>query len=236
VKRLERDFHPGPPEALDVIAVSAVAAAMAAFVPDADSWQRGEPVIRTVQIHLGEVAFSLRNGDVPAPVHTDILARLVELADDPFQRIALEEQLLRQFAHGCAVCGLPFWFPLAPRALLDFVFRDHGVTIASLGEVAFGKTLFESIPEADVIDASQAPSFIVALESFLHFMKAYGLPQADELLRVVGEGATERLEALVRAVSPGWVPRFTHPVDMAPPRARTDRAARRARGSSSKRR
>ena len=30
-----------------------------------------------------------------------------------------------------------------------------------------------------------------------------------------------------------WI---THPVDMAPPRVRTDRAARRARGSSSKRR
>ena len=81
-----------------------------------------------------------------------------------------------------------------------------------------------------MIDASQAPSFIVALEVFLDFMKrSHGLPQADELLSVVGEGSTERLESRIRAVAPGWVPHFPHPVDLAPPVARSNRAARRAK-------
>jgi hypothetical protein len=61
-------------------------------------------------------------------------------------------------------------------------------------------------------------------------MKAMGLPQADELLRVVGAGATERLESRIRAVAPGWVPHFADPVDMAPPPVHSDRAARRAKG------
>jgi hypothetical protein len=235
VMRVERDFRRGPPEALDVVVASAIAVALTAFEPDAESWQRGEPVIRRVRIHVGEVAVSLRNGNVPAPVvHTNILSRLAELeraaTHDPFQRIALEEELLRQFGRACELRGLPYWFPLAPRAMLDTVFRDHGVTLASLGEPAFRETLFETIPEADVIDASQAPSFVLALEVFLHFMKlAHGLPQADELLRVLGAEASERLESRIRAVAPGWVPHLPHPVDLAPPPARTDRAARRAR-------
>jgi hypothetical protein len=231
VMRVERDFRRGPPEALDVVVASAIAVAMTEFDADADSWQRGEPVIRTVRIHLGDIAVSLRNGSVPAVPHMDILPRLVDLegADDPFQRIALEEELLRQFAYASQLRGLPVWFPLAPRALLDFVFRDHGVTIASLGEPAFRKTLFESIPEANVINASQAPPFVIALESFLHFMKAYGLPQADDLLRVVGAGSTERLESRILAVAPGWVPHLPDPIDMAPPPQRANRAARRAR-------
>jgi hypothetical protein len=237
VNRLEQDFQPGPPDVLDVIAVSAIAVAMAGFTPEPEPWQRGEPVVRTARIHLGEVAVSLRNADVPPRVvQTNILARLGD-TDDSFERIALEEELLRQFAREHS--RMPAWFPLAPRAMLDLLFHDHRVTIVSVGEHAFRQTLFESIAEANVIDASQAAPFIFALEAFLQFMKrSHGLPQADELLRVVGPGATERLEARVRAVSPGWVPQFAHPVDMAPPRVRKDRATRRARarGSSSKRR
>jgi hypothetical protein len=233
VMRVDDDFRRGPPAPLDVVVASAIAAAMTAFVPD-DSWQRGTPVVRTVRIHLGEVAVSLRNGDVPEPaVHTDIVARLAELerADDPFQRIGLEEELLRQFGRDCELRGVPFtWFPLAPRVVFDMAFRDHGVTIASLGEPAFRRILFDTIPEADVIDASQAPSFIVALEVFLHFMKrVHGLPQADELLRVLGARGTELLESRIRAIAPGWVPHLPDPVDLAPPAVRTDRAARRAK-------
>ncbi len=225
VMRVGEDCRRGPPEPLDIVVTSAIAAAMTAFVPD-DGWEQGKDVIRRVRIHLGEVAVSLRNGDVSVE-HTDVLARMAELsADDAFQRIALEEELLRQFA--CELGGPPSWVPMAARVVLDAVFRDHAVTIGSLRGPALRTTLFETIPEANLIDASQAPSFIVALEAFLLFMKrTYALPHADELLRVVGPGATERLESRIRAVAPGWVPHFVDPVDMAP--RRTDRAARRAR-------
>ncbi len=236
VARLATDFRRDVAEPLDVLVASTIAAAMTAFVQEFDpaAWERGEPVLRTVRIHLGEIAISLRNADVPSPPPPDILAGLAELERvtplDPFRRIALEEELMRQFADACNLGGMPAWLESVPRVVFDAAVRDHGVTIASLDESALRTILFDTLPELDVIDASQAHTFVAALVAFFHFMKiGHALPQADALLRVVGEGAAERLESRIRAVKPGWVPNLPHPVDLAPPSERTDRAARRAK-------
>jgi hypothetical protein len=231
LSRFDEQFMPSCCDGIDTIAVVAIARALPEFVADAQrlgaKWRPEESRIRTVPVQIGEVAISLRiSTGAPAEVTDDLLRALGELEGaapmDHFRRIALEEELLREFAWAAQAREMHRRVD-APRCMFDIAAHRYGRTIASLDEPTFRRAL-DDVPETIVLAASGAAAFVEALATFFRFMKGtYGLVQADALLRVLGSGAVARLEARIHAVAPAWVPDLTsHAIDLAPPE-RTDR-------------
>ena len=79
--------------------------------------------------------------------------------------------------------------------LLRHAETELGVSIASLDADDLEEIVFDVFPEKLSIDASEASWILDILRAFFTFLgRAYDLPAAPACLRVLGEGAIERLE------------------------------------------
>jgi len=197
-----------PPGAADYRAVEAVARALAAFVREKAAviaaFEQGETMERTLRVptHGGEVEVSLRapHERIVAPVEPGPgplrelfqLAREGDLEDD--SRGPLEDELMRRFK--AAPEGGVHSDLQACRFVMDYAAMYLGQSVATLDAKGLREVVFTLIPRKVSIPASEADWIIDVVRAFYQFLKReFGLAQAEDCLRVLGDDAVPTLEA-----------------------------------------
>jgi hypothetical protein len=185
----------------------AIALALTAFVADKDAmvaaFVDGDTVERTLRVatHGGDLEVTLRAPHERRVAHTapapGLLRDLFELGQsevlDGEARGALEEELVLCFAESPE--GAEHTSVHACYFVLEYAATYLHETVATLDAKGLHEVVFRIIPRKVSIDASEARWIIEVNRSFYRFLKReFGLAQADDCLRVLGEDAVEELE------------------------------------------
>lgn len=106
-------------------------------------------------------------------------------------------ELLREFARspeGSSLAGAG-WTEL----VADYARSYFGVTLPGLQPADFDEVMWSILPRKLVCDPAEAPEIIRELRAFWTYTRReFELPQAEECLGIIGEGAEDRMKDCLR--------------------------------------